>query len=920
MELLYYNELKVRQVEKNYKKVIEFLKNDNFKSADIKKMQNTGFYRAKLDDTNRLLFKFARFNDKTYILILEVILNHEYEKSKFLRGSEIDENKITAINNVSEIDNEDVKELPFVNKKHKHFYMLDKILSFDDFQEDIYQSTTPVVIIGSAGSGKTVLTLEKLKQLHGNIAYISLSPYLVENAEKVYYANNYNNDNQEVEFLSFREYMDSLKKISKSEINFKIFERWFYKHFTNTKIKEPFKIFEEFKGVLTGSVIDKAYLSLNEYLNLGIKQSIILKQDKQEVYEIFEKYLDFLNQTNYFDVNILSHEYLSYTKQQYDYVVVDEVQDITNIQLKLILNSLKTPNNFILSGDSNQIVHPNFFSWSKIKSMFYLDNLQGPVTRILTTNYRNSKEITELSNLLLKIKNIRFGSIDKESTYLIDSISTINGNVELYHEDKKIKKELNQKTQNSAKFAVLVMNNEHKAKVKQFFKTPLVFSIHEAKGLEYENIILVNFLSNYQDEFYEITKGVDADILDDELKYSRAKNKEDKDLEVYKFFINSLYVAFTRAIKNIYIIENNSKHKLLELLKLKKSEKKLSIENQKSSEKDWLEEAQKLEKQGKYEQAQQIRDRISGIDYISPEEYKELKIKALDKTKTEKEVKRERKDLFKYAVARKQTDDIQQLADLNFHRAIVFMKEYKKIQKEYIKNLRNKKIESITNPTRQFGIDFRCSENEMTGLMYSALTGSEKLIDYFIQNNASIKLTDSNGIIPLQHLLNYYYSNLKVLVEENQKLASISHKKHTYKAKFDKARETGIKLSRLITKYYPLLQPSAYRCSVDDRIIKIGKHTMEYNLINAIKVLSFIDNTRHSTAFSISDFVDYFMFMHNAVLADYRKKRSYINSILANNEVDRVFIYNKKLFKRVSKGVYSLNPELEILLEEIQDI
>ena len=52
-------------------------------------------------------------------------------------------------------------------------------------------------------------------------------------------------------------------------------------------------------------------------------------------------------------------------KPRYDYIVVDEVQDITNIQLKCILQSLKHKNHFILTGDSNQIVHPNFFRGEK---------------------------------------------------------------------------------------------------------------------------------------------------------------------------------------------------------------------------------------------------------------------------------------------------------------------------------------------------------------------------------------------------------------------------------------------------------------------------------------------------------------------------------------------------------------------------
>jgi len=64
-----------------------------------------------------------------------------------------------------------------------------------------------------------------------------------------------------------------------------------------------------------------------------------------------------------------------------------------NIQLKLILRGLKQPRNFLLCGDSNQIVHPNFFSWSNLKSLFYrAEELEtGRITRILHANYRNAR-------------------------------------------------------------------------------------------------------------------------------------------------------------------------------------------------------------------------------------------------------------------------------------------------------------------------------------------------------------------------------------------------------------------------------------------------------------------------------------------------------------------------------------------------
>ena len=46
-------------------------------------------------------------------------------------------------------------------------HFLDKPLSFDDAQDAIYRMPPPLIIVGGAGSGKTALALEKLKNAAG---------------------------------------------------------------------------------------------------------------------------------------------------------------------------------------------------------------------------------------------------------------------------------------------------------------------------------------------------------------------------------------------------------------------------------------------------------------------------------------------------------------------------------------------------------------------------------------------------------------------------------------------------------------------------------------------------------------------------------------------------------------------------------
>ncbi|WP_051906276.1 AAA family ATPase, partial [Thermus tengchongensis] len=59
-----------------------------------------------------------------------------------------------------------------------------------------------------------------------------------------------------------------------------------------------------------------------------------------------------------YDPSLLAHRYRSQVEPLYDFLVVDEVQDLTLAQLDLLLRSLKAPGRFLLAGDSHQIVPP----------------------------------------------------------------------------------------------------------------------------------------------------------------------------------------------------------------------------------------------------------------------------------------------------------------------------------------------------------------------------------------------------------------------------------------------------------------------------------------------------------------------------------------------------------------------------------
>lgn len=891
MKILLYNELNSSKIP-GFKKLSSYLQQGDFKSAEVKKIGDN-LYRAKLDRSNRLLFSLYQQRDERYLLVLEYLPQHNYEKSRFLqRGVTIDEDKIPTITSVGDVE---FAPLTYINPDQPQFNILDKIISFDQAQQEIYQLPAPLILIGSAGSGKTALTLEKMKETVGDILYLTRSPYLTRHARDLYYANQYQNGDQQIDFLSFEEYLETIEVPAGREVIQRDFIDWFSRQKVARSLNDPYQVFEEFKGVLTSSA-DSAWLVRADYLALGIKQSIFNQEEREALYTLFEKYLRFLDENGLFDTNIISYEWLQKVEPRYDFVVIDEVQDLTTVQLQLIIQSLHNPHDFFLCGDSNQIVHPNFFSWSTLKSHFYRQQSgESPVDllQILHTNYRNTPEVTAIANRILQIKQSRFGSIDRESNYLVDSNSSKQGSVQLLTEEEKLVQELDRKISHSTQFAVIVMHEGDKASARQRFHTPLVFSIQEAKGLEYPNIILYNFISGEQKRFREITNGVSAENLSGDLAYRRAKDKRDKSLEIYKFHINALYVAITRAVENLFWIESEPRQRIFELLKMEIDQSGLTLEQQKSSHEEWQREAARLEQQGKQEQAEEIRQQILKQQTVPWEPMGRESADALLESILKQKNKKKNITLFEYAMLHQHQGYKNQLLNENF--APVRNKE--KSIKQLIRN--HYMVFDLKNPNGalrlcdKYGTDYRDRYN-LTPLMIATLVGNSTLAASLIELGANRELTNNAGLNPLQIAL--YQTTIDERYRR-QKLALI----------------------------YPLLQSASVDIQVEGRMIRIDNHLMEFFMLNLMislyyslfgeKVGRMGLLRAEKTGFESGDFVELVEQFPNSVLPERRKARSYISSILSKNECERDGHYNRKLFKRTMRGHYRLNPEMSIRVD-----
>ena len=878
MQFLTHTKLEVpSRFKASFAKVRAAIEGDDFRSPDLKKLSSSHYFRLKLDYDARLLVSFVEHAGKRACLALELIEQHAYERSRFLRGARVEEQELAGTADAAV--KAATQALRYLHPKRREFHFLDKPLSFDDRQAELYALPLPLILVGCAGSGKTALTLTRLREIPGEVLYVTQSPYLVESAANLYHSHGYQNDAQSVSFLSFRALLESIQVPKGRPVTLTDFRDFFAKHGQNLKFTSPHQLFEEFRGVLGAD--PSGPLTLDQYQALGVRKSIYGPEQRALVHSSFLRYRVWLEERSLYDSNLVAEQHRRLAEAQYDAAVVDEVQDLTNAELSLVLATLKTPDAFLLCGDANQIVHPNFFAWSAVKSLFYSTEQAAVSAKIhvLEANYRSSRSVCQVANTLLKVKNARFGSIDRESTVLVRPAAEDEGKLIGLVKKDAVLRELNQRTKSSTQVAVIVLGAEHKAEARQKFSTPLVFSVHEAKGLEYESVILYDIVSSERQRFREVCEGVTPASLDaDDLTYSRAKDKTDKSLEVYKFFVNALYVALTRAVDTVYVVESDASHPLLGLLGVRCGEDLSQISQKTSSLEEWQKEARRLELQGKDEQAAAIRRNVLKLTpvpwpVIDAEGLRESHQRAFLSGSAFAKAKQR---LFEFAAYHQ----LGSLAyDLKFRAQYVPPKPAQALahvvrERAMAHYIAGDQVKVLSEVTR-YGADHRSLPGS-TPLMMAAELCNLELCEKLIDRGASIDAVDTLGRMPIHFALRRAFRDPEF------------------------ARN---KLGPL----YDALCPLTIDIEDSNRRLRIGKNQGEFSLLLFLvaRIHLLYSGVERGSGFTTA-LVDEELLRHFplTVLPEERRRRTYWNGVLARAEINSSYRPARRLWRRERIGHY----------------
>ncbi len=309
---------------------------------------------------------------------------------------------------------------------------------------------------------------------------------------------------------------------------------------------------------------DKIYKSIDKIKDKRERnrQKIFIKITEN----IYSRYEYYLKENNKIDFNDMINEAAHLVnknglKEKYKYIIIDEYQDTSITKYKLIKSIInKTNSKLMVVGDDWQSIYG--FTGCTLEIFLNFEKYYGFTKKVIIDNtYRNSQELIDIAGNFIMKNNYQLKKNLKSNKHNSNPIKIIKYIDDF---DEKLEELLNN-IYNENKKAVMILgrNNNDINKISKgnnfivkdncitYTKLPnqkiYFLTVHRSKGLEEENVILINV----EDKLM----GFPNKMIDDQvLKYV----KNYKEYYPYEEERRLFYVALTRTKNNIYIMVNNS--------------------------------------------------------------------------------------------------------------------------------------------------------------------------------------------------------------------------------------------------------------------------------------------------------------------------------------------------------------------------
>lgn len=388
--------------------------------------------------------------------------------------------------------------------------------------------------------------------------------------------------------------------ISTPNLTFDLFRKWWSRRQTLQKY-DPAQAWEEYRGVIKGTAksldYDDGTITVEDYITMPHDRCAYPINQRTEYYDdIVNAFDNFRKQSDevlYDDQDLVRKVKQMNLPRVYRHIFIDEVQDLTELQLLVAMEMLVAPPAcnctsgkkscncppscencqcliFDVTGDLSQQVYPTRFRWEDTKRAIYESlNLQCHERKPMATSYRSVRSIVDLSSYYLDqmIDDYRQGGditqaqaeqkaetpalIEATSEQLYDIISDAglpashcpiivrDEFTKLNLEDdliRSVRKRLSENIKVQFPGSGEVQEEELQKKM-NLAKTRIrsyTLTIADAKGLEWNNVVL-----------WDISSGSDF-LLEKKLHVRRGAYIDEEDWN-YQLELRHAFVATTRA-------------------------------------------------------------------------------------------------------------------------------------------------------------------------------------------------------------------------------------------------------------------------------------------------------------------------------------------------------------------------------------
>ena len=438
----------------------------------------------------------------------------------------------------------------------------------------------PWLVKGGPGSGKSTVALycikelvkSQMNQLTDNpqpirILFTTYTNALVNASKQLIKHLNIDNNSVSLDVITTNEAARrQLGRWNKRAIKEKMLTEYLVKAISSSEYgyfteEDSGFLLEEIEDCITGENFNEV-TDYIEHARIGRGRALNGNQRKA-VWEIYLKFNQALNENNKCLYTQEFQAALQRANGEYDFVFIDEAQDLKPVAIRLCAKLAKDPSHIFLTADSNQSIYFSGFSWKKISDGL---DFRGKAVN-LKKNYRSTKEIWDgILPILSDIEGADKETLDEKPFRLGELPERIKTNKE---ESPTVIGEWITKTLLKEKLplscaAILCPTNylcwyiadnlpaELNAKQMESYKLDInhpgikVMTFHSSKGLQFPVVAVA---------------GLKDGVLPKEVKGGRDPDEaEEKDRRLF-------FVACSRAINRLLVAGDSGKpSKFLEYL------------------------------------------------------------------------------------------------------------------------------------------------------------------------------------------------------------------------------------------------------------------------------------------------------------------------------------------------------------------